>query len=213
LQDHPVFAGAEDLMAVPGVAAALIKTGAHKPIVKAVGASLGALVGAALIAVPMFLTILGLPAGTVAPLGGGPLIVGQWGVPEVGYTVTAGFGYVDRSDCSVCSEFHRGVDLSAGCGQPVFAAGPGTVSVAGWDGSGYGNRIIVDHGGGYISMYGHMPDGGIRVTVGQTVTAGDQLGIEGSTGKSTGCHLHFEIRSDGQSVDPLAFMLERGIAI
>lgn len=202
-------------MAAPAAAAAAT-SGALKPMLKIIGASLATLVAAGLIAVPLLLSLvfslLAAPVSGAAAIGG-PLVVGSWGTPEANYSVTAGFGYVDRSGCSICSEFHRGVDISAGCGAPVYAAGPGVVTAAGWDTGGYGNRVMIDHGGGIVSMYGHMPIGGIGVTVGQKVKAGDQLGIEGSTGKSTGCHLHFEIRSNDQSIDPLAFMRAREIRL
>ncbi|MGL4339243.1 MAG: M23 family metallopeptidase [Rhodoglobus sp.] len=197
----------------PPAQALAVSAGGSKMIVRIVAVSLGCMVGAFLISVPLLLTLLTAPAAGPASAGGRPLVVGEWGAPEVGYSITAGFGYVDRSDCSVCSSFHRGVDLSAGCRAPIYAAGPGTVIAAGWDSTGYGNRVIIDHGGGITSVYGHMPDGGVLVPVGQSVVAGNQIGIEGSTGKSSGCHLHFEIRSGGQSVDPLAFMRGRGIII
>jgi murein DD-endopeptidase MepM/ murein hydrolase activator NlpD len=193
--------------------AAVAATGAHKTILRILATCTGIAVVAALTSVSLFFALLTAPLSRAASAGSRPLTVGEWGAPEASYSVTAGFGYVDRSDCSVCATFHRGVDLSAGCRAPVYAAGPGTVLAAGWDASGYGNRVMIDHGAGVTSMYGHLPDGGIQVTAGQAVKAGDPLGVEGSTGKSTGCHLHFEIRRDGTSVDPLAFMNARGITL
>jgi murein DD-endopeptidase MepM/ murein hydrolase activator NlpD len=200
-------------MAVPQAVTAVVSTGAHKPILRIVGASAAALFGAFLVSVPLLLSLLTAPLGVASSTGDRPLVVGDWGGPEAGYSVTAGFGRVDRSDCSICSSFHRGVDLSAGCRSPVFAAGPGTVLSAGWDTTGYGNQVTIDHGGGLTSTYGHMPDGGVMVAAGTVVKAGDQIGMEGSTGRSTGCHVHFEIRLDGQSIDPLAFMRARGITL
>jgi murein DD-endopeptidase MepM/ murein hydrolase activator NlpD len=79
------------------------------------------------------------------------------------------------------------------------------VTVAGWpDNSGYGNRVMIDHGNGYVTLYGHMSR--IDVTVGQTVNRGDRIGLEGSTGRSTGPHLHFEVRKGGATVNPLLYL-------
>jgi murein DD-endopeptidase MepM/ murein hydrolase activator NlpD len=204
-------------MATPPVVAAVATSGTLKPILRFVAVCAVTAFAAAVISGPLIfsllIALLARPPALAAGALNGPLVVGDWAAPEAGYSKTAGFGYVDRSDCSVCSTFHRGVDVSTGCRSPVYAAGPGTVVAAGWDATGYGNRVTIDHGGGVTSMYGHLPNGGILVAVGQTVAAGDQLGVEGSTGKSTGCHLHFEIRLDGTSVDPLAFMNARGITL
>lgn len=103
------------------------------------------------------------------------------------------------------SWYHPGMDIAAAFGTPILAADSGRVFVAGWpDNSGYGNRVMIDHGNGYITLYGHMSK--ILVTAGQTVRRGDQIGLEGSTGRSTGPHLHFEIRRNGVHLDPLGFL-------
>lgn len=102
--------------------------------------------------------------------------------------------------------YHTGVDIATAFGTPILAADSGKVIVAGWpDNSGYGNRVMIDHGNGYITLYGHMSK--ILVTAGQYVHRGDQIGLEGSTGRSTGPHLHFEIRIRGGGFkDPLSML-------
>lgn len=101
--------------------------------------------------------------------------------------------------------WHKGLDIANHNGGPILAADSGTVVVAGWtDNTGYGNRVVIDHGNGYKTLYGHMSR--IDVVVGQTVRRGDQLGMMGSTGRSTGTHLHFEIRSTGGNKDPLGYL-------
>lgn len=96
---------------------------------------------------------------------------------------------------------HRGIDLAAPAGSPIYAPAAGVVSGAGWAG-GYGISVILEHGGGLQTRYGHMSS--FVVAVGQSVAAGSVIGYVGSTGLSTGPHLHYEIRSNGQSIDPLA---------
>ncbi len=102
--------------------------------------------------------------------------------------------------------YHRGIDIATSLGTPILAADSGTVMVAGWpDNSGYGNRVVIDHGNGYRTLYAHMSK--VSVVVGQTVKRGDQIGLEGSTGRSTGPHLHFEIRrTNGGFVNPLDYL-------
>ncbi len=94
----------------------------------------------------------------------------------------------------------------------MFAATGGTVVEAGPDG-GYGNWILIDHGSGVSTGYAHLVDGGILVSVGEHVEAGQVIGAVGSTGQSTGCHLHFEVRLGGTAVDSLPFLAARGIAV
>jgi murein DD-endopeptidase MepM/ murein hydrolase activator NlpD len=98
---------------------------------------------------------------------------------------------------------HDGLDIAATTGTTIGAAAGGTVTFAGSRG-GYGNLVIVDHGNGTESRYAHQDT--IAVTVGQTVKAGDRLGTVGSTGMSTGPHLHFEVRRQGRAVDPRRFL-------
>lgn len=101
--------------------------------------------------------------------------------------------------------YHRGTDIATALGTPILAADAGTVVTAGWpDNSGYGNRVVINHGNGYTTLYAHMSK--ISVTAGQTVKRGDVIGLEGSTGRSTGPHLHFEIKKNGAYVDPLGYL-------
>ena len=114
--------------------------------------------------------------------------------------------------CSGCSSFHEGVDLGAGCGAPIYAAHAGTIAYAGLYG-GYGNYIRINHGGGVTTAYGHIVNGGILVSSGQQVGAGQVIARVGSTGHSTGCHLHFEVRINGTPTDPVSYMSARGISL
>lgn len=98
--------------------------------------------------------------------------------------------------------FHQGVDIAAPAGTPVIAADSGMVSFAGWSG-GYGYLVKVDHGGGKETWYAHLSR--INVDVGQTVQKGEVIGLVGSTGNSTGPHLHFEVRINGRAVDPFSY--------
>jgi murein DD-endopeptidase MepM/ murein hydrolase activator NlpD len=101
--------------------------------------------------------------------------------------------------------YHRGVDIATAYGTPVLAADSGRVTTAGWpDNGGYGNRVVINHGNGYETWYGHLSK--IAVSVGQTVNRGNVIGYEGSTGRSTGPHLHFEIRKSGVPVNPLEYL-------
>lgn len=115
-------------------------------------------------------------------------------------TITSPFGW--RSNPFGGSpEFHQGLDIAAPTGTTVTATAAGTVILAQWYG-GYGNYILIDHGGSYSSGYGHLS--AIYVSVGQKVQKGQAIGAVGSTGQSTGPHLHFEIRINGKPVDPAA---------
>lgn len=98
---------------------------------------------------------------------------------------------------------HTGIDIGAGYGTAVLAAADGVVSTAAYDAGGYGNYIIIDHGNGNKTLYAHMSQ--ISVRVGQTVTQGRIIGLVGSTGMSTGPHLHFEVYVGGTRVDPLLY--------
>ena len=101
-------------------------------------------------------------------------------------------------------EFHTGQDIDAQTGDPVVAGARGTVAFAGVQ-NGYGNLVVIDHGGGLTSRYGHLSH--IDVTQGQTVERGQFIGKVGSTGRSTGPHLHYEIRINDEPVDPLQYLL------
>lgn len=161
-----------------------------------------------LIAVP---TVL---AGTgFGGMNGRPMIVGEWGYPLAGdYFKGRGFGWHPVEGCAYCSSDHKGYDMDEDCGATIYAAGPGTVLRAGaW--GGFGNAVQIDHGGGVTTIYGHMMWDSLSVQKGTTVVAGTPLGLEGTTGVSTGCHLHFEIRVDGTPVGPEPFMAARGLPL
>jgi len=100
-------------------------------------------------------------------------------------------------------ENHQGVDYPAAIGTPILATASGTITQAGYNG-GYGNLVEIDHGQGYSSKYGHASQ--ILVRVGQLVQRGQIIALVGSTGYSTGPHLHFEMAQHGQAFNPLAFM-------
>ncbi len=95
--------------------------------------------------------------------------------------------------------FHEGMDFTAPIGADIFATGNGTIQSAGWQ-QGYGNCVQVNHGYGYLTLYGHMS--AIKVRVGQSVKRGDVIGLVGSTGKSTGPHLHYEVHYKGTVMNP-----------
>ena len=129
----------------------------------------------------------------------------QFSYPLTNYRRTQGFGcsslpfyqYDPDFGCPV----HTGLDLAAASGTPILAAGSGTVTVAGWSNSGFGFYVEIDHGNGLRSLYGHM----VRqpsVVRGQQVNRGDVIGAVGSTGISTGPHVHFEVRLNGRYVNP-----------
>ena len=98
---------------------------------------------------------------------------------------------------------HTGIDFRGDTGDPIRATATGTVTIAGWSG-GYGKMVEIDHGNGLVSRYGHLSE--IEVGVGDTVRAGGIVGKLGSTGRSTGPHLHYEVRVKGEAVDPQKFL-------
>ena len=101
--------------------------------------------------------------------------------------------------------YHPGIDVANRAAPGIAASDGGKVIVAGWpDGSGYGNRVVLDHGNGYQTLYAHLSN--VYVTSGQTVSRGQVIGQMGSTGRSTGTHLHFEIHFKGVPVNPLAIL-------
>ncbi len=115
-------------------------------------------------------------------------------------SITSGFG-LRRHPVFGVQHMHTGVDIGATWGSPVLAAADGQVIYTGWYG-GYGKLVIVDHGGGVSTLYAHLFE--ILVSSGTSVRRGQVLGRVGSTGFSTGPHLHFEVRIDGQPIDPIA---------
>jgi murein DD-endopeptidase MepM/ murein hydrolase activator NlpD len=100
-------------------------------------------------------------------------------------------------------EYHQGLDIAVDFGTPVYATAAGMVAQAGWNG-GYGRYVRLNHGNGYETAYGHMS--GLAVNAGQRVAKGEIIGFVGSTGYSTGPHLHYEVMADGQNVDPFYVM-------
>lgn len=122
---------------------------------------------------------------------------GMFSWPVTG-TITSPFGW--RSNpFGGGPEFHQGLDIAAPMGTTVTAAAGGTVIMAQWYG-GYGNYILIDHGAGFSTGYGHLS--AMYVSSGQSVQRGQAIGAVGSTGQSTGPHLHFEVRIAGKPVDP-----------
>lgn len=116
---------------------------------------------------------------------------------------TSGFGV--RSDpFHSGAAMHPGIDLAGSYGTPIYATADGTVARAGWNSGGYGNLVEIDHGRGITTRYGHMS--AILVHAGDHITRGQQIGRMGSTGRSTGNHLHYEVRIDGRAVNPIPFM-------
>jgi len=101
-------------------------------------------------------------------------------------------------------EFHSGQDIEAAPGTPVVAGASGNVTFVGWQ-SGYGQLVVLDHGGGLTTRYGHLSH--IDVDLGQAVTRGEFIGRVGSTGRSTGPHLHYEVRINDEPVNPLQYLL------
>jgi murein DD-endopeptidase MepM/ murein hydrolase activator NlpD len=116
--------------------------------------------------------------------------------------IVSGFGYRTHPVYGT-TRFHSGVDIDGACGQPIFAAETGTVLSAGSNG-GYGNATVIDHGNGLSTLYAHQSS--IGVSSGQSVGRGEQIGLVGTTGLSTGCHLHFEVRINGEPVDPVPYL-------
>ena len=114
--------------------------------------------------------------------------------------VTSYFGYRYHPILHF-TRFHAGIDIGAGWGSPIVAAADGQVAAAGWAG-GYGREVQIAHGGGIVSLYGHMSE--IATSAGSYVHAGQVIGYVGSSGLSTGPHVHFEVRMNGAPVNPLA---------
>ncbi|MEI5583213.1 MULTISPECIES: cell wall-binding repeat-containing protein [unclassified Agromyces] len=137
----------------------------------------------------------------------------DWAKPANG-RITSSFGprepICTSGGCT--SSFHGGTDLATGCNAPIYAASSGKVSTAGWVGT-YGNFIKIAHASSIDTGYAHLVDGGIRVKVGQTVSVGQLIGYSGTTGASTGCHLHFEVYQAGTRIDPVPFLSARGVTL
>lgn len=129
-------------------------------------------------------------------------------VVPVSATITSGFGWrahpvIRDKDGNKAQRHHNGYDLGAKEGTPIFAAGDGIVEFAGWN-KGYGYLTRIEHGGGLSTRYGHQSK--LLVSKGQRVKAGQKIGLVGSTGMSTGAHLHFEVRLKGKPVNPKLYI-------
>jgi len=147
--------------------------------------------------------------GSGASLDAGEISLSGWARPAPGY-ITSVYGWSEQYGTS----FHKGIDLGFACGQNVYAASSGTVVFAaeGWNG-GYGNYIILEHSNGVRTGYAHLLEGGVLVSAGQQVDVGQNIARGGTTGNSTGCHLHFEVRINGETANPATFMSDQGIAL
>jgi murein DD-endopeptidase MepM/ murein hydrolase activator NlpD len=130
---------------------------------------------------------------------------GKLGMPlKTEWRLSSPFGYRIHPITGK-KKLHAGMDMAAPKGTSVYAAESGVVIVAQtW--SGYGNCIIIDHGGGLWTLYGHLMNGGILVSRGETVKRGQKIGRVGSTGQSTGNHLHFEVRKNSEPVNPAPYL-------
>lgn len=124
------------------------------------------------------------------------------GYPYPG-TITSTFGHRENPFSGEGIETHKGIDIRAAWGSPVKAMAKGEVEFAGLRG-GFGNCIMIKHGNGFETLYGHLSK--ILVSVGEKIDIGQQIGNVGSTGRSTGPHLHYEIHKNGEKIDPKNFL-------
>lgn len=122
--------------------------------------------------------------------------------PISGGRLSSGFGG-RKAPTKGASTYHKGVDWATPTGTPVYASNAGTVVQAGWS-SGYGYAVYINHADGRQTRYGHLSK--VLVSAGQTVSQGQKIALSGNTGRSTGPHLHFEIRINGQAVNPLSYL-------
>ena len=127
---------------------------------------------------------------------------GQFLWPSATTYVTSPYGYRIHP-VTGAQRFHSGVDIGASYGTNIFAANSGTVVVAGYNTGGYGNYVVISHGGGYSTLYAHCSS--LLVSAGQQVSKGQVIATCGSTGMSTGPHIHFEIQLNGQTTNPLQY--------
>lgn len=148
-----------------------------------------------------------------------PIVEGGWALPAEG-PVTSRFG-PRRAPVPGASTTHKGTDIGASCYSPLYAAAGGQVITAGLGSGNIGNMITIDHGNGTRTNYLHIMSGTFSVVPTQVVNAGQQIAQVGGdkkidpkgAGTSSGCHLHFEVRVDGQLINPEPFMVERGITL
>ncbi|MDO1557838.1 M23 family metallopeptidase [Brevundimonas sp. 2R-24] len=132
-----------------------------------------------------------------------PTVVEPWLLPVRGYDVNSRFGHRRLAD-EERARLHAGVDIAAPLGTPVLAASGGRVLRAGLSGGGYGRYVVVEHEDGMVTLYGHLSEIDPSVSRGASVVPGQRLGAVGSTGHSTGPHLHFEMRAAGRPINPQA---------
>jgi murein DD-endopeptidase MepM/ murein hydrolase activator NlpD len=132
-----------------------------------------------------------------------------WSLPVDG-TISSPFGSRPNKPVYGVGDYHNATDIAASCGQPVFAATGGKVIDAGYQGS-YGNWILIDHGNGIKTGYAHNSE--LLVEEGQLVVAGEVIALVGTTGASSGCHVHFETRIDDTPVDAEPFMSAREVTL
>lgn len=130
--------------------------------------------------------------------------VGRLSAPVANMVANSPFGYRVNPLTGGAAELHTGVDFAAGCDTPVLSSAAGTVTEAGFSAYGGGNRIVIDHGNGLQTTYNHLQSLGVQT--GQSVGAGALIGIAGATGNASGCHLHFEVVVNGQTVDPAGWL-------
>jgi murein DD-endopeptidase MepM/ murein hydrolase activator NlpD len=151
-------------------------------------------------------------AAAAAASNAGTISAAGWARPSAGH-ISSPYGYRIDPYTGIYA-LHEGTDLAPGCGSPIYAAHSGTVILAGPYG-GYGNyvRIRNSDDGSYWTAYGHIVNGGILVHIGQTVQVGQNIARVGSTGMSTGCHLHFEVYHNGSTIDPVPFMRAHGVEL
>jgi murein DD-endopeptidase MepM/ murein hydrolase activator NlpD len=131
----------------------------------------------------------------------------QWPLPGY-YRISSYFG-MRMHPILKYNKMHGGIDIGAPSGTPIHAAASGKVICAAWRSGGSGNTVIIDHGGGITTLYFHIKNGGILVKEGQKVAAGDVIAKVGSTGLSTGPHLHFEVRKNGTRQNPLDYVTNK----
>lgn len=186
----PVPSAAEPGMAQPA------------PVLATAPARQPALIGGVIHSDDLITDPIGVVLGTPGPVADGELI----GWPVSDRTPSSGFGY-RRDPFTHQQRWHDGIDLGQPCGDPAWASLDGTVVYTGWAG-GYGNRVILRHadrdGLSFETTYSHLSE--IEVRVGQVVQRGFVVGRVGSTGRSTACHMHFEVILDGYYVDPMRFL-------
>lgn len=129
-----------------------------------------------------------------------------WARPTAG-ALTSDFG-PRRAPTAGASTFHKGIDFGGGCGAPIYAAAAGRVVNSG-PATGFGDWIVLEHAGGYRTVYGHMQAKDLLVTVGASVVAGQLISRIGDNGTGTACHLHFEVHDPAQTLDPVPFLREQ----